>query len=84
LGLLTPEQIRQAIERLGVSQKEVAQSLGIAEATLSRWLNEIQIQTRSLDVLLRLYFGLPAVRAALHAGSMRSLGLFDSGRPVMQ
>lgn len=37
MGLLTPEQIRQAIERLGVSQKEVAQSLGIAEATLWRW-----------------------------------------------
>lgn len=65
LHLLTPEQIRSAIARLGLSQKEVAQRLGIAEATLSRWLTETQIQSRALDNLLRLYFAFPQVQEAL-------------------
>lgn len=65
LKLLTPEQIRGAIARLGYSQKDVAQRLGIAEATLSRWLNETQIQSRALDNLLRLFFAYPQVQEAL-------------------
>lgn len=65
LQLLTPEQIRSAIQQLGASQKDVASCLGIAEETLSRWLNDSQIQTRALDVLMRVFFGFPAVRTAL-------------------
>ena len=37
----------------------------IAEATLSRWLTETQIQSRALDNLLRVYFAFPDVRSAL-------------------
>lgn len=65
LNLLEPSEIRIALERLKLSQKEVARRLGIAEATLSRWLTEAQIQSRSMDNLLRLFFGLPQVRTAL-------------------
>lgn len=65
LRLLTPDQIREAIARLGLSQKDVAQRLGIAEATLSRWLTETQIQSRALDNLLRLFFTFPQVQEAL-------------------
>src|SRR5438552_18622747 len=39
LQLLTPEEMRTALERLNMTQKEAAERLGIAEATLSRWLN---------------------------------------------
>jgi putative zinc finger/helix-turn-helix YgiT family protein len=65
LGLLQPEEIRRNRQALNLTQRELAAHLGIAEATLSRWETGGQIQQRSLDRLLRLYFGLPAVRAAL-------------------
>ena len=65
LKLLTPTAIREALDRLNMSQKSVAQSLGIAEATLSRWLNETQIQSKSLDNLLRVFFAFPEVRTSL-------------------
>lgn len=65
LNLLTPAQIRDGIKRVGLSQKEVASRLGIAEATLSRWLSKTQIQSRSLDNLLRAFFAIPQVRQAL-------------------
>jgi ribosome-binding protein aMBF1 (putative translation factor) len=65
LVLLTPEQIRAALARVGMTQKDLAQRLGIAEATVSRWLNETQIQSKSLDTLLRVFFAFPMVRSAL-------------------
>jgi len=81
LNLLTPAQIREAIKRVGMSQKDLAKCLGIAEATLSRWLCEVQIQSRSMDNLLRVFFGFPEVRAALCGGSQVSqLGLSDAVR----
>jgi putative zinc finger/helix-turn-helix YgiT family protein len=65
LSLLTPDQIRQALDSLKKTQKEVSQELGIAEATLSRWLTETQIQSKAMDNLLRVYFEFPEVRSAL-------------------
>ena len=77
LGLLMPSQIAESIEALGITQKEFAQRVGIAEATLSRWLTETQIQSRPLDNLLRLFFEFPDVRAALPGGSQDpQLGAF--------
>lgn len=66
--LLTPEQLRQGRESLGLTQKQLANRLEVAEATLSRWETGTQIQQRSLDRLLRLYFAFGIVREAL-AGS---------------
>jgi putative zinc finger/helix-turn-helix YgiT family protein len=65
LGLLSPDQIRESIRRLGISQKELSQGLGIAEATISRWVNGVQIQSKAMDVLLRVYFAFPDVRGAI-------------------
>jgi transcriptional regulator with XRE-family HTH domain len=73
LGLLTPQQIQEGIERLGMTQKEVAERLGIAEATLSRWLTNTVIQSRAMDNYLRVFFRFPEVRAVLSAA------LVDSG-----
>ncbi len=79
LQLLTPEQIRTSLKRIGMPQKEIAQRLGIAEATISRWLNEIQIQSRSMDTLLRVFFAFPRVRAALCSESRSpQLGMSDA------
>jgi len=43
---------------------EAAERLGIAEETLSRWINGLQIQTRAMDNWLRAFFGFPVVRGA--------------------
>lgn len=68
-GLLTPEEIRQNRKKLGLTQEELAERLCVAEATLSRWENGWQIQQRSLDKLMRLFFELPEARQFLQAPS---------------
>ena len=65
LGLLTPGEIRAGLALCDVNQKVFADHLGIAAETVSRWLTGTSIQTRSLDKLMRLYFTMPTVRAAL-------------------
>jgi putative zinc finger/helix-turn-helix YgiT family protein len=64
-NLLPPSVIRHNREMLGFTQKQLAANLGIAEATLSRWETGAQIQQRSLDRLLRLFFAFSNVREAL-------------------
>jgi len=65
MQLLTPEEMRAALNRVGLSQKLAAERMGIAEATLSRWISGTQIQSRSMDNLLRIFFAFPQVRLAL-------------------
>jgi DNA-binding transcriptional regulator YiaG len=65
LHLLTPEKMREALGRVNLTQKVAAERLGIAEATLSRWLNNTQIQTRAMDNLLRVFFASPQVFTTL-------------------
>jgi putative zinc finger/helix-turn-helix YgiT family protein len=65
LKLLTPAQIRDGIKRVEMSQKIFASRLGVAQETLSRWLNDVQIQSRAMDNLLRAYFALPQLRLKL-------------------
>jgi putative zinc finger/helix-turn-helix YgiT family protein len=83
LGLLAPEQIRRNREALDKTQKQMASSLGIAEATLSRWETGAQIQQRAMDRLLRLFFGSEQVRSALaDEAHLSEMGAFvePSGR----
>ena len=78
LQLLSPKQMREAIKRVQLTQKDVSQQLGIAEATLSRWLSKTQIQSRSMDTLLRLFLGFPRVREVLaNPSRLAALGLAD-------
>lgn len=71
LRLLTPAQIRDNINALSLTQKEFAARLGVAAETVSRWLTGTLIQSRAMDNLMRVYFAVPEVRAAL-AGSGQS------------
>jgi putative zinc finger/helix-turn-helix YgiT family protein len=64
-GLLQPTDIRAAREGLGLTQRELANYLQIAEATLSRWETGAQIQQRSMDRLLRGFFSVPEFRRFL-------------------
>jgi putative zinc finger/helix-turn-helix YgiT family protein len=54
--LLTPEEIRQGREKLGMTQKQLANLLGVGEATISRWETGAQIQQRAMDRFLRVCF----------------------------
>lgn len=65
IGLLSGEQIRANREELGLSQRNLAEHLGVAVETISRWENGVLTQTRAMDRYLRVYFGVPAARAAL-------------------
>lgn len=65
LGLLAPEEIRGWREQLGLTQIAFAEALGIANETVSRWESGALVQSRSSDNLMRLFFGIPAVRRAL-------------------
>ena len=65
LNLLTPEQIRAGRKALGLKSKELAQRLGVATATVSRWEKMMMIQSRAMDNFLRVYFAVPEVRAVL-------------------
>ncbi len=73
--LLTPTQIRINREALDLTQEQLASALGIAEATVSRWENGVQIQQRSLDNLLRLFFGVPKARSLLIKGKLNTIVL---------
>lgn len=65
LGLLMPAQILQNRQRLGLTQNQLADSLGVAAPALAHWETGAQIQPRSVDRLLRLYFSYEQVRTAL-------------------
>ncbi len=76
LGLLSGDQIRKNRENLGLSQRILAEHLGVAAETISRWENGALTQTRAMDRYLRVYFGVPAARAALLKPSVvPSLGM---------
>jgi DNA-binding transcriptional regulator YiaG len=65
VGLLSPEEIRQQLERLKLTQREFAEHLTVSQESVSRWLTGTNIQSRSLDTLMRLYFRFANVRNEL-------------------
>jgi hypothetical protein len=70
LQLLTPEQIREGIDRLALPQSEVATRLGVSEDLLWRWVNGFAIQSRAMDNYLRVFFQFPQVREMLVAPAL--------------
>jgi putative zinc finger/helix-turn-helix YgiT family protein len=72
-GLMPPKDIRDCRIALGLTQKQLADRLGIAVATLSRWETGAQIPQRHSDLMLRAFFAVPEFRTYL-AGS-RDVGI---------
>ena len=67
LGLMQPEEIRSRRERLDLTQRRLAQTLGIAPETICRWESGLLIQSRAMNTLLQLYFEFPGVPSFLEA-----------------
>jgi putative zinc finger/helix-turn-helix YgiT family protein len=65
VGLLTPEEIQHHRGRLEMTQQELADQLGAAKETISRWETGGMIQSRAMDNLLRLFFESEEVRRLL-------------------
>lgn len=61
LGLLSPEEIRSRREDARCSQSLLAERLGVAQETISRWENGRVIQSSSHNRLLKHVFGLEAI-----------------------
>ncbi|MFI5387173.1 MAG: type II TA system antitoxin MqsA family protein, partial [Fimbriimonadales bacterium] len=53
LRLLTPSQIRTGRKKFCPDQKALAERLGVAKETISRWETGALIQSRAMDNLLR-------------------------------
>jgi putative zinc finger/helix-turn-helix YgiT family protein len=63
VGLLTPDEIRTGRGKL--IQQELAEQLGVAKETISRWETGAVIQSRAMDNLLWLFFESDEVRRLL-------------------
>ena len=58
-GLLTADEIRSIRERYGLTQAELARLLRLGGNTISRWEAGRNVQTGSMDMLLRMIRDLP-------------------------
>lgn len=66
-GLLTPDEIRNLRLQFGLTQRLLAELLGVGEATVYRWETGAQIQQRAFDKMLRAYQNVPAFQKYLQA-----------------
>jgi len=64
-GLLSADDIRSMRERLGLTQVELARLLRLGANTISRWEAARNVQTASVDVLLRMIRDIPGTLAYL-------------------
>ena len=65
-GLLTATQMQEARKELGVeTQQELAELIGVAPESLSRWMKGHVIQSRLADTMLRVFFAVPEARSFL-------------------
>lgn len=66
LKLLTPDEIRGRRTQLELNQGALAEQLGVAKETISRWETGSMLQSRAMDNLLRLYFDCQQAQDYLH------------------
>ncbi len=64
-GLLSDDDIRRMREHLGMTQAELATLLRLGKNTISRWESGRNVQTASLDLLLRCVRDVPGSLAFL-------------------
>jgi DNA-binding transcriptional regulator YiaG len=67
VGLLQPSQIRERLDALGLSPEQFAEGLGVDHAAVADWLEGLQIPSRAMDNLMRVFLQFEEVRTALSA-----------------
>jgi putative zinc finger/helix-turn-helix YgiT family protein len=67
--LLMPDQIAKLRDRFGLSRGQLAEQLDVGEATVRRWEEGTQIQSRAVDRMLRAFEALPELREYLSGGA---------------
>jgi DNA-binding transcriptional regulator YiaG len=85
LKLLQSEEILTGRAALGLGRKEFADRLGVTEELVYRWEDDLEIQSRALDNLMRVFFALPATRSMLAGTRSDSAGVLaptTSGSPM--
>jgi len=80
-NLLPPHRIKEIRDKFGLTQKELAERMGIGEATVCRWEKGTQIQQRAFDKLLRAYEDVPGLHEYL-GGEKPQAALVSSPTPV--
>jgi DNA-binding transcriptional regulator YiaG len=65
INLLMPAQIREHRLKANLTEHELAAALGVADDVVAKMENGDMIQSRTLDNLMRLFFGLAQVREIL-------------------
>lgn len=71
MGMMLPEEIRTQRESLRLTQRQLADALGVAIETISRWETGLVIQSRAMDRYLRTFFTIPEARTALTASAAK-------------
>jgi putative zinc finger/helix-turn-helix YgiT family protein len=65
LGVMSPQDIQSQRAALRLTQEAMADQLGVAKETISRWETGALIQSRAMDNLMRLFFESEEARALL-------------------
>ena len=73
LNLLSPEQVQQHRLNANLTQQELAAALGVEEFIVKNLESGLQMQSRIMDNLMRLFFGLAQVREILTTQRIGSL-----------
>ena len=76
IGLLTPPEILRSRGEFDLTQQELADQIGVAKETISRWETGAVIQSRAMDNLLRVFFGSAEARRLLR--KPKGLGAYSS------
>lgn len=75
LKLMAPEEIRARRKHLDLTQEAMAQALGCASETISRWESGTVVQSPAYDRWMRAYFALPVLRAFFAGLASPSAGI---------
>jgi len=71
LKLLSPQEIKERLNALGLTQKDFAKQIRVAPETICRWLSGEYIQSCSSDALMRMFFEREeAKQSALQSGEV--------------
>ena len=71
-GFLTDEKIKEIRKKLGLTQRQMAETLGVGEKNFARYENLSVRQSKAMDNLLRILDAYPeAIKILKHSGDQK-------------